>query len=434
MTASAIQKRFSQMSVSHKKVPVEETEESNSEFIKSINYDSLEKKYDIHKYYPSYIHNCGISTPVLRDLIIDKPIYADANKHVKKKKKRSSARDGRSTRRLEQVQELRELKKDQLQDRKDLRKEMRDLKKSQKTEVQEIKRKYKGRISQNIQEIKHNNKLMNDGSKEPNGRKISSVRNNSVGNVNPYEIGTSFSNFVDTSDETEVDEEDFLDLGYNNKEGLEGHFGMFEETKFRDPFNTFTIEKVSSAMNTLNNSNSNSNSMNSTIYLNNTNNNGHHYHNSVSHSTAASALSGSTKRNSSITGKFMKMMKGGSISSESSNDDGLISRNNTNIPFTHVLSKNSTNNSNNLSKNNSNTNGSHDHKNSYGGRNPGEPPLNPLSKAQSYDQTRSHMTNKRQNIKEKFLKLKINGERRHSDQIGMYITILLTDKIETKVK
>jgi hypothetical protein len=56
------------------------------DMLAKINYEMLESKYNIHKYYPKYIHNSAISTPVLRDLIVDKPIYKDANKHVKRNK------------------------------------------------------------------------------------------------------------------------------------------------------------------------------------------------------------------------------------------------------------------------------------------------------------------------------------------------------------
>lgn len=49
--------------------------ETNEEYIRRLNYDELEEKYDIHKYYPQYIHNGEISTPQLRAMLKDKPIY-----------------------------------------------------------------------------------------------------------------------------------------------------------------------------------------------------------------------------------------------------------------------------------------------------------------------------------------------------------------------
>lgn len=49
----------------------------------AYDYEDLETKFDIHKYYPKYFHNYNYSTPVIKDMIADKPIYADANKHNK---------------------------------------------------------------------------------------------------------------------------------------------------------------------------------------------------------------------------------------------------------------------------------------------------------------------------------------------------------------
>lgn len=49
--------------------------ETNEEYIRRLNYEELEEKYDIHKYYPQYIHNGEVSTPQLRAMIKDKPIY-----------------------------------------------------------------------------------------------------------------------------------------------------------------------------------------------------------------------------------------------------------------------------------------------------------------------------------------------------------------------
>lgn len=49
----------------------------------AFDYEDLETKFDIHKYYPKYFHNYNYSTPVIKDMIADKPIYAEANKHNK---------------------------------------------------------------------------------------------------------------------------------------------------------------------------------------------------------------------------------------------------------------------------------------------------------------------------------------------------------------
>lgn len=55
--------------------------------IKNLNYQELEDKYDVLKYYPKFIHN-GVSTPRIKDMLEGIPIYAEANKHVKKQKKK----------------------------------------------------------------------------------------------------------------------------------------------------------------------------------------------------------------------------------------------------------------------------------------------------------------------------------------------------------
>lgn len=48
-----------------------------------INYEELELKYEIYKYYPKFFHNEELSTPSIREMIVDKPIYAEANEHLK---------------------------------------------------------------------------------------------------------------------------------------------------------------------------------------------------------------------------------------------------------------------------------------------------------------------------------------------------------------
>ncbi|KAG7660551.1 uncharacterized protein J8A68_005970 [[Candida] subhashii] len=69
------------MKLFHKN-PIDTQDLLDEHFIRTADYDQLESTYNIHKYYPQFFHNDGISTPDLRDLIVDKPIYKDANKHV----------------------------------------------------------------------------------------------------------------------------------------------------------------------------------------------------------------------------------------------------------------------------------------------------------------------------------------------------------------
>lgn len=55
----------------------------DQKFIRTADYEQLERVFQIHKYYPKFFHNDGISTPELRDLIVDKPIYKDANRQAR---------------------------------------------------------------------------------------------------------------------------------------------------------------------------------------------------------------------------------------------------------------------------------------------------------------------------------------------------------------
>lgn len=81
----------------------ESDEIDNDDLIKILNYQELEEKFQIFKYYPKFIHNGEISTPKLKSLIVNKPIYSKANSHVR---------------------ELKQLKKQQKKERKELRNEI----------------------------------------------------------------------------------------------------------------------------------------------------------------------------------------------------------------------------------------------------------------------------------------------------------------------
>lgn len=56
---------------------------SNEEFIRGIDYEELERRFQIHKYYPTFLHNYDFSTPQIRLMICDKPIYAKALAHIR---------------------------------------------------------------------------------------------------------------------------------------------------------------------------------------------------------------------------------------------------------------------------------------------------------------------------------------------------------------
>lgn len=64
----------------------------NEDYIRTLDYDQLEKQFEIHKYYPKFIHNYDYSTPQIRAMLRDKPIYAKANKHVQNFKNPSTGK------------------------------------------------------------------------------------------------------------------------------------------------------------------------------------------------------------------------------------------------------------------------------------------------------------------------------------------------------
>lgn len=89
---------------------------TDRDYIDHLDYEELEEKYCVHKYYPQYIHNVDASTPMIKELIGNKPIYAQANRHVKKKKRQEDRQE-----RKEEKKAQREEKKEQHKERKELR-------------------------------------------------------------------------------------------------------------------------------------------------------------------------------------------------------------------------------------------------------------------------------------------------------------------------
>lgn len=85
---------------------------SDQEIIRKLNYEELEKRFQIYKYYPSFFHNNDCSTPRLKALICDKPIYAKASGTVPAVEQKS-----RKAKRIEarkaDMQERQNLKPDQ---------------------------------------------------------------------------------------------------------------------------------------------------------------------------------------------------------------------------------------------------------------------------------------------------------------------------------
>lgn len=110
--------------------------------IRLIDYEELEAKYDIHKYYPKYFHNEELSTPSIKEMIYSKPIYAAANEHLKDwvnpgvMKVYETELDLDSGK-LKIRKERQEQKKQQRQERKEDRKERREERKEERKERRE---------------------------------------------------------------------------------------------------------------------------------------------------------------------------------------------------------------------------------------------------------------------------------------------------------
>ena len=159
--------------------------------LKNIDYDYLEKHFQIYKYYPSYVHNDEIRTPELKDLIIDKPIYNEANKHVKRKKRKSVKQKQEEKVDKKALQQARELRKEQRQERQELRKEQRDerkeLKQKQKLQLQLMKKSYSGHYMNKVNSLNSANGGSNDVG--------------ATHGVNPYQMKTQFSNNTTNSNQ-----------------------------------------------------------------------------------------------------------------------------------------------------------------------------------------------------------------------------------------
>ncbi|KHC65544.1 hypothetical protein MGE_01842 [Candida albicans P75010] len=110
---------------------------TDQKFIRTADYDFIQK-LGINVYYPSYIENPQISGGELKDLIIDKPIYKEANKHAKKrselKKLKREQRRESSQMKHDQKSQLKEAKRQSHLERKELKKELHQQKAEMKRE------------------------------------------------------------------------------------------------------------------------------------------------------------------------------------------------------------------------------------------------------------------------------------------------------------
>ncbi|PIS48198.1 hypothetical protein CJI97_005631, partial [Candidozyma auris] len=56
---------------------------TDEDFIRFLDYEELERKFGCHKYYPKFLNNYDYSTPEIKEMIGNKPVYSKANKHLK---------------------------------------------------------------------------------------------------------------------------------------------------------------------------------------------------------------------------------------------------------------------------------------------------------------------------------------------------------------
>lgn len=135
------------------------------EFIRNLNYAELEEKFQIYKYYPCFIHNNECSTPRLKAMISDKPIYAKASgisKNEEKAKKqvaRRAERDKLHRQKIDHLQERRDLRHEQKLESREHKLERHQLKQQQR-EVKKpgcrlIDRATKGKIFSEIEHVEN---------------------------------------------------------------------------------------------------------------------------------------------------------------------------------------------------------------------------------------------------------------------------------------
>jgi len=155
---------------------------ADDDFIRTLDYEDLEQRFHIRKYYPLFIHNYDYLTPQIREMIRDKPIYAKANEHVKNvkgatlrktyvteidvetgqirvqekktaeqaksekkeaKKKKKEERKERKEEHKERKEERKEEKREERRERKEERKELKEERKEERRERREEKKELK---------------------------------------------------------------------------------------------------------------------------------------------------------------------------------------------------------------------------------------------------------------------------------------------------
>lgn len=181
--------------------------------ISLINYEELEARFNIHKYYPKYFHNEGISTPDIKGMIYDKPIYAKANEHVedwvnpgvmkiyeteldldsgklkirKERKEQKKQRQKEREDRREDIKERREERREERQERREDRKESRDERKEARKEQRQERKQTSEETTRTSKRDRKREKLNNKKLLENRRRLIESKERPMISFNNPWD-------------------------------------------------------------------------------------------------------------------------------------------------------------------------------------------------------------------------------------------------------
>lgn len=107
-------------------------EDINDQFIRNVDYNQIEEEFGVVKYYPNYVHNPHISTPELKSLIEDKPIYKQVKNREFKKELRKNQR-----------KQMKQLKQQQKEERKEVRDHIREDRRESRDQIKEEKKEFR---------------------------------------------------------------------------------------------------------------------------------------------------------------------------------------------------------------------------------------------------------------------------------------------------
>lgn len=196
---------------------------TDQKFIRTADYDFIQK-LGINVYYPSYIENPQILGGELKDLIIDKPIYKEANKHAKKrldlKKLKREQRRESSQMKHDQKSQLKEAKRQLHLERKELKKELHqqkaEMKKEQHQQRADIRAEHRLQKSDSLKQsycghymkqgLSMNSQIdpKNDSYPQPTNN---NNNNNNYPQPNSYSSYNNYKNLFDISNSDMTDDE-----------------------------------------------------------------------------------------------------------------------------------------------------------------------------------------------------------------------------------